>query len=241
MQETPLSDPRTFFWLGLAVELGLILVAAMLGWYFFEEPFPFAFQPGVKGLGIALLAVLPLLVLGVVLSSEGALRFRSLRRIHELIRTLMGRPIREMSVLQITILSLAAGFGEEILFRGVMQERFGLLIASAVFALCHAVTPAYLLLAFALSMYLGWLYQITDDIVVPSLVHAIYDAFILLLLHHRFRGEPDERWAPGELEGSALLDAPQPERPDLEPEEHPEEQDTAANGDEAADINPEAR
>lgn len=52
-------------------------------------------------------------------------------------------------------LSLAAGVGEEIMFRGVLQQSLsaavgeapGLVLASAVFGALHAVTPTYALLA----------------------------------------------------------------------------------------------
>ena len=50
------------------------------------------------------------------------------------------------SIPGILTLGLAAGIGEETLFRGALQPRFGLLITSLLFALLHSqygITPFY--------------------------------------------------------------------------------------------------
>jgi uncharacterized protein len=88
-------------------------------------------------------------------------------------------------------LGLAAGFGEEMLFRGVLQwevaSRFGDVVAlggtSIVFGLLHAVTPLYAVLAGLASIYFGWLYQSADNLAVPIVTHALYDVGALLWAH----------------------------------------------------------
>ena len=67
--------------------------------------------------------------------------------------------------LQLALVSLVAGVGEELFFRGVLQPTLigwigiaaGLIAASVVFGLLHAITPTYALLATAVGAYLGWL------------------------------------------------------------------------------------
>jgi len=89
-------------------------------------------------------------------------------------------------------LGAAAGIGEEMLFRGVMQFELGsrlgseilaVGITSVVFGALHAVTPLYAILAAIASVYFGWLYLVTGNLVVPIVTHAFYDWAALLYAH----------------------------------------------------------
>ncbi len=89
-------------------------------------------------------------------------------------------------------LGAAAGIGEEMLFRGVMQfelgARFGsdfvaVALTSIVFGALHAVTPLYAGLAALASVYFGWLYLATGNLVIPIVTHAFYDWAALLYAH----------------------------------------------------------
>lgn len=93
----------------------------------------------------------------------------------------------------IALAFLVIGPGEELLFRGAIQGALrrvyaplpGILIASALFSLPHIIalasttgsTPAYLAVVFALGIILGSIYEISDNLVVPALVHGAYNAF----------------------------------------------------------------
>lgn len=89
------------------------------------------------------------------------------------------------------VLGLVAGFGEEMLFRGVMQyelsTRFGTLVgvsvSSVVFGLLHAVTPVYALLATLASVFFGSLYVSSGNLAVPIITHGVYDVGALLWAH----------------------------------------------------------
>jgi hypothetical protein len=84
-------------------------------------------------------------------------------------------------------LSLAAGLGEEILFRGFVQgslERatgpaVGLIAASAVFGLAHAITRTYALVATLMALYLGAAWRLGGNLLVPITIHAAYDAVVI--------------------------------------------------------------
>ena len=89
-------------------------------------------------------------------------------------------------------LGAAAGIGEEMLFRGVMQfelgsffgsEALAVALTSIVFGALHAVTPLYAGLAALASVYFGWLYLVTGNLVVPIVTHAFYDWAALLYAH----------------------------------------------------------
>mmetsp|Transcript_9924 Transcript_9924/g.14044 ORF Transcript_9924/g.14044 Transcript_9924/m.14044 type:complete len:129 (+) Transcript_9924:1-387(+) len=86
---------------------------------------------------------------------------------------------------------LMAGTGEEMLFRGVLQtdltDRIGveasLLLSSFIFALLHAVTPLYAMIAGAVSLYFGILYNYYDNLTVPIVCHTVYDFFAIFGAH----------------------------------------------------------
>lgn len=88
-------------------------------------------------------------------------------------------------------LGAAAGLGEEMLFRGVLQselsEKFGdvaaLTSASIIFGALHAVTPLYALLASLASLYFGELYLQYHNLVVPIVCHGLYDVGALFAAH----------------------------------------------------------
>lgn len=89
-------------------------------------------------------------------------------------------------------LGAAAGIGEEMLFRGVLQFELGsrlgseilaVGLTSIVFGALHAVTPLYAGLAALASVYFGWLYLVTGNLVVPIVTHAFYDWAALLYAH----------------------------------------------------------
>ena len=94
------------------------------------------------------------------------------------------------------LIALAAGTGEELLFRGVIQQGVtdaagslvGLVLASVVFGLAHALNRYYVLITIVMGLYLGLLYQASENIALVLLVHALYDWAVLRFL--LFRSTP---------------------------------------------------
>lgn len=97
-----------------------------------------------------------------------------------------------LGIMTALALGAAAGIGEEMLFRGVLQFELGsrlgseviaVGLTSIVFGALHAVTPLYAGLAALASVYFGWLYLVTGNLVVPIVTHAFYDWAALLYAH----------------------------------------------------------
>ncbi len=94
------------------------------------------------------------------------------------------------SMSQLVMLSLLAGLAEEALFRGVVQlgmSRWllpggGLVAASVLFGLVHFLTFSYATLATLVGLYLGALLLLTGNLLVPIVVHALYDLIALIVL-----------------------------------------------------------
>lgn len=134
-----------------------------------------------KALSITLLAtVLPLVLAGWLSRQLYAWVRRLLDKVHQVLDLLFRGNSSQWAIIAV---SLLAGFGEELLFRGVIQAGLeqltgtatGLVLASLIFGLLHAITPAYFILATIMGLYLGLLYQLTGNLLIPCLVHALYD------------------------------------------------------------------
>ena len=93
------------------------------------------------------------------------------------------------------MIAALAGIGEETLFRGVIQAAvaqhvggprgvwLGLLVAAVLFGLLHPVTPMYAVLAGAIGLYLGWLWLVGGNLLLPIVTHGVYD-FVARALSH---------------------------------------------------------
>ena len=84
------------------------------------------------------------------------------------------------------MLSCAAGIAEELFFRGMIQSFAGLWWTALIFGLLHALTPAYFVIATAIGLYFGYLYEVTGNLLIPMVSHAAYDIFALYLLRLQF-------------------------------------------------------
>ena len=73
------------------------------------------------------------------------------------------------------------------LFRGVIQARWGLFAASILFGVLHFVTPAYALMAMAVGFYIGLLHHFFQSLLIPIQLHALYDFSALLYLRYVVR------------------------------------------------------
>ncbi len=86
------------------------------------------------------------------------------------------------SPLGILSIGLAAGIGEEILFRGAMQPRFSLVLTALFFALLHSNYGITLstLIVFVLGMVLG-LIRSRYNTSTAMITHAVYNSTLALL------------------------------------------------------------
>jgi len=111
----------------------------------------------------------------------------------------LGRQSPETLLLLVPASFLLIGPGEELLYRGVVQNRLretfppvpGIVLASAIFAAIHFVAltggaSARLVtvgILFFPSLVFGTLYELTGNITVPALVHGAYNATLFTLLY----------------------------------------------------------
>jgi membrane protease YdiL (CAAX protease family) len=90
----------------------------------------------------------------------------------------------ETKLLDLCFISACAGLAEELLFRGAIQVKFGIVVASIIFGLLHFITPAYCIIATIMGFYLGFLFQYYDSLLIPIQLHFVYDLGALIYLRY---------------------------------------------------------
>lgn len=194
MDNHDLPMPRSFVLLAAVFEGGLAVAAIGLGWLVGHSPleaFPRTAADAAWGAGCGAIATLPLLaLLWLCLNWPIGPLAKLIRVVDELLVPLF----RECRVVDLAVISVLAGLGEEMLFRAVIQEAvagwvdgepgrwIGLAVAALLFAAVHMVTPTYALLAGIIGLYLGWIWIVTGNLLVPITIHAAYDFLALVYL-----------------------------------------------------------
>ena len=165
-----------------------MILGIALGWIFSinsVEHFHWTFSAAMWGTlaGVALFA----LITGIE-----NLPFNLLRSIQDTVIDVIGKPLSQCSLIELALLSILAGIGEEVLFRGFLMTWIeswggywvGLGVSSFAFGLVHSVTWTYTIFATMAGGFLGWLFDATGErnLLVPTICHALYDflAFIVI-------------------------------------------------------------
>ena len=194
--------PRSVFLWGIILEGMLVIIAILVSYLYDGKPLLNPIRFDLEGLGMGIAATLPMVAYFAFSLSRFGRNIAALKKIYELLRDMLSRAIIEMPTWQIIALGMSAGIGEECLFRGVLQRVFegwmpelntiltpqvnAILITGFIFGLLHAFTPAYFILATAISIYLGFLANYTGNLLPPILAHGLYDVVVLLLLKRLF-------------------------------------------------------
>lgn len=219
-QRSDAPNPSRTTGLALLFEGGLGLAALMIGWLVGRWPLP--------GLGAAagdarsqfpaacygLAATLPLLAALLIIDRAP---IAALRRVREVTQIAIFQMFGGASVLQLAAVSLAAGWGEELLFRGLIQGELshylspwiGLVLASILFGVCHWLNTTYAILAMLAGVYFGVIYLASDSLVTPMTAHAAYDFLALLYLVrpcHLLRLKPADQVPPTGDEAPQITD-----------------------------------
>jgi membrane protease YdiL (CAAX protease family) len=200
--DSPAPRPSRVVVAAVVLESALALVAVGVGWLvgfspLEKLPLTLAALPDLaiaSAWGVA--AALPLLA-GLLALER--IRWTPLVRIRAVVDEFLDRTLRGASYIDLALLSLMAGIGEEVLFRGLIQAGLaqwigppyglvvGLAVASLAFGVALAITPTYALLAALVGVYLGGLMLATDSLAAPIVAHAVYDFAALVYLSQNRR------------------------------------------------------
>jgi membrane protease YdiL (CAAX protease family) len=145
--------------------------------------------------GVAALTLM-LLMLGALMRSSWGPIVELRRQVTMLVEQMFG----DAPWPALLAVAVAAGVGEELLFRGGLQPLAvrwtgpvaGVTLVSVVFGLLHAVSWAYFIAATAIGLLLGWLAEAYQDLTAPIFAHAVYDFVALVALRSRGRTPADQ-------------------------------------------------
>jgi membrane protease YdiL (CAAX protease family) len=174
------------------------LLAVALGWFMGHPPLKLIhWLPSALFWGA--LGTLPLVAMAATCI---AFPVGPLRSLLEVVERLVVPLFATCNWVDLAIIAILAGLGEELLFRGLIQAVSAALIGgtvgrwlawlgtSVLFGLAHWVTPTYAALAGLIGFYLGWLWLASGNLLLPITAHALYDFVVLAyLLKLRSGGE----------------------------------------------------
>ena len=210
--ETQEQSPDELFLTAVLFESALAVIAIVLGWALgpsardlVPELHADQIWPILTGLGQGLLAAVPIVI---VIELIRHIPWEPVRELERLTEQGMVKSLLELTPWELIVISICAGIGEELLFRGWMMYwladgmklvapevpsqsllMIALVVSSLVFGFFHPITRLYVVLAALMGVYFGLLVIWTGNLLVPITAHAAYDAAQLLLTKREVQHE----------------------------------------------------
>jgi len=167
-------------------EAGLAPLSLVLGWLLGHPPlaqFEWKMQDAVWGV----VATIPLILMFLAM-----LRWPigPLARVKKFCDLEVVPLLDKSTWSELALISLSAGVGEEMLFRGVLQGSltswlgvtWGLSLASLLFGLLHPISVPYMVIAGFLGLYLGTVWILGGNLLTVMITHGLYDFAALAYL-----------------------------------------------------------
>ncbi|MFP4627658.1 MAG: CPBP family intramembrane glutamic endopeptidase, partial [Halobacteriales archaeon] len=190
--------------LGTATVAGIYLAYTDRDWGFLDVRWPSLREVGwVVAGAIGLLAIL-------IAAGEALTLLDVPQPEHGVVEVAEGNP--DVLLVLIPASLLVIGPGEELLFRNIVQkslyDRFttmgAIVVASVIFGLAHflaygasADTAGVLAIITLLSLLLGAIYARTGNVVVPAVIHGIYNAVLFASLYVELTADSGAGWILG--------------------------------------------
>jgi membrane protease YdiL (CAAX protease family) len=171
--------------LAFAAEMALAAVAVVLGAVVGVAPLK-ELHWSWSDVGAGLLATVPLVVLLFFAIWQP---FGPIAKLSNIVAELVQVLFDRATIVDVAAVSAAAGFGEEMLFRGLIQTGalratgspwLAVATGAILFGAVHPITRTYAIMAGGIGAYLGWLQITTGNLLVPIVAHATYDFCAIL-------------------------------------------------------------
>ncbi len=160
-------------------EAGLAPFSLLIGWLLGHPPlkeFAWSLRDAIWGV----IAAVPLILLFLAMLRWPVGPLKAVREFceQEVVPLFSGSYWSELA-----LISLSAGVGEEMLFRGVLQSSladwlgfaWGLTLASILFGVLHPISFSYIVIAGVLGFYLGAIWHYNGNLLTLMVTHALYD------------------------------------------------------------------
>lgn len=164
----------------------LLLVLIWFVWSYYREQASLAL-PSREDLKIGLLFSIPLFIINFIFFGIKTKQIPILNQFTEFRDRVVYPLAKVMDLPSAAIVSILAGFGEELFFRGVLLTETGIIISSFLFSVLHfgfqvKSFPLVALLYFFIGCYFAWLCQHTGSLWPAIIAHAFYDFVIIMHL-----------------------------------------------------------
>lgn len=186
----PDPDPRSlanrFVTFTLLFE-GTLAVVGWLGGTWSGVAWETLIDPGIRPLAIGLGGGVGLFVTHGLLLYPGGERNPLYRYVFRPFKEFILANLPRFTVEDILLIALMSGLAEEILFRGWLQTKLGIVVASVLFGLIHIWGRegiGYGLYAVGMGFVLGYLFQVTGNLWTPVCAHAVNNFLGLLAFRH---------------------------------------------------------
>ena len=187
IEDEPLQEPeddrpgrQVIVMLAVFFEAGLAPLSLLLGWLFSHPPLEhFSWSLEDALIGVAATVPLVLAFLAMLTWPIGPLS-----RVKKFCDDEVVPLLEKSNWSEIALISVSAGVGEEMLFRGVIQTSIastplglagGLVLSSLLFGLFHPISLTYMVIAAILGLYLGAVLIVGGNLLTSMVVHALYD------------------------------------------------------------------
>lgn len=164
----------------------LILLAISIFWIYVSPK-----DNILKYLAFSYKIILFGVLVGILLAISGyifylwAEKSKKFNEIVDLFQNILSPIFKNLKLIDLALLSLVAGFCEEIFFRGLLLPKLGLIVSSVAFGLLHL--PGfkywlYVLWATLSGALFGWLFLLTNSLWLPITAHATNNLIGMIML-----------------------------------------------------------
>ncbi|MFF2448756.1 CPBP family intramembrane glutamic endopeptidase [Neobacillus sp. NPDC058068] len=187
---TNLTDKELLFHLYMT-QIILLAISIILGFLLFDHFF-YLSKIYLKDIHIAIIGIpagVAVVIIDIVLMKLLPASFYDDGGLNE-------RIFRKRSFIHIMVIAGFVAFSEELLFRGIIQTKVGLILASIIFAIIHYryLFNWFLFLnIILLSFIIGVIYEWTDNLAVTIVMHFVIDFLLGIYIKLRRRKMTDEQ------------------------------------------------
>lgn len=197
MHSDPSPSPNRFLLIAMLFEGGLVAAALFIAWLVGIDPWYGMSRGSYDAADFARDVLWGVAATGpavCILMLEEQAWWPALHDLKGQVSQLLDRLMAGARLWHLLLIAIAAGLGEELLFRGLIQAGIAnllpagwsligsLLIASLLFGLCHYLSHTYFVLATLAGLYFGLLMVISGSLLPAIIAHALYDFVALAYL-----------------------------------------------------------
>ena len=188
MNDNTEISQKNFIYMVTVFEGSLLLLSLIWGYFAEINPFGHIYLNHTD-IALAILASIVFVFLNFIAINKFSEYISFFRRLKDGYEEITGIAAN-ITIPGALLIAAISGFSEEIFFRGILQQQFGIIIASVVFGLLHigsARTVNYGIYAITGGFYFGLLYLVSGNLLVPIIAHILNNFMALPYMKYYYR------------------------------------------------------